>query len=153
MPPKITAVQACGADFISTMYHADSLVGEAKRLRIPVLGGVLRPLEAIQSACKGASALKVFPASSIGPGGLHAVFNALQEHCIHTPPLFVAGGISVGDVAAYASVGADGFAVGVDCDALSPQQVINSLYEYLAALEKAEKRMKNRIIAGVEQVI
>ncbi len=70
--------------------------------------GVFTPTEALSAVAAGASALKVFPASVLGPGGINAIRAVLP------PDIAVAavGGVSETDFTAYAASGLKSFGLG-----------------------------------------
>jgi len=72
------------------------------------LPGVFSPSEALSAARAGATALKFFPASILGPDGIKAMRAVLP------PDLDVAavGGVGEGDFAAYAAAGIRAFGLG-----------------------------------------
>lgn len=70
--------------------------------------GVFSPTEALLAIRLGASALKFFPASVLGPGGIAAVRAVLPPDV----PVGVVGGISESDFPAYARVGVRLFGLG-----------------------------------------
>lgn len=70
--------------------------------------GVFTPTEAFQAIGAGASALKFFPASVLGPAGVSAIRAVLPK----SVPVGVVGGVSEVDFAAYAAVGVATFGLG-----------------------------------------
>jgi 2-dehydro-3-deoxyphosphogalactonate aldolase len=70
--------------------------------------GVFTPTEALSAAAAGASALKFFPASVLGPAGITAIRAVLPAGL----PVGAVGGVSESDFAAYARVGIRLFGLG-----------------------------------------
>jgi 2-dehydro-3-deoxyphosphogalactonate aldolase len=70
--------------------------------------GIFTPTEAFQAIGLGASALKFFPASVLGPGGIAAIKAVLPAETI----VGVVGGVSETDFAGYAKVGVRTFGLG-----------------------------------------
>lgn len=70
--------------------------------------GVFTPTEAFLALDLGASALKFFPASVLGPGGIAAVKAVLPADAT----VGVVGGVSEADFAAFAKVGVRTFGLG-----------------------------------------
>lgn len=70
--------------------------------------GVFTPTEAFLALKLGASALKFFPASALGPGGIAAIKAVLPADTT----VGVVGGVSDADFAAYAKVGVRTFGLG-----------------------------------------
>lgn len=70
--------------------------------------GVFTPTEALAACAAGASALKFFPASVLGPSGINAIRAVLPKDVA----VGAVGGISNDDFAAYAKVGIRTFGLG-----------------------------------------
>ncbi len=70
--------------------------------------GVFTPTEALAACAAGASALKFFPASVLGPAGINAIRAVLPKDV----PVGAVGGVSDTDFAAYAKVGVRTFGLG-----------------------------------------
>jgi 2-dehydro-3-deoxyphosphogluconate aldolase/(4S)-4-hydroxy-2-oxoglutarate aldolase len=78
----------------------------AGELGVPVVMGVFTPSEIVAAMRAGATAVKLFPASTVGPDYVAAIRQPLPDL-----PLVVVGGVRVEDAAAYLRAGA--LAVGV----------------------------------------
>ncbi|MDQ1848507.1 2-dehydro-3-deoxy-6-phosphogalactonate aldolase [Gemmobacter fulvus] len=70
--------------------------------------GVMTPTEAFQAIAAGASGLKLFPATLVGPAGLAAMRAVLPD----TVPVYAVGGAGPETFAAWLRAGADGFGIG-----------------------------------------
>ncbi len=70
--------------------------------------GVFTPTEAFQAIAAGASALKFFPASVLGPSGVSAIRAVLPKD----REIGVVGGVSEADFEGYAKVGVRTFGLG-----------------------------------------
>ncbi len=70
--------------------------------------GVFTPTEALAACAAGASALKFFPASVLGPSGINAIRAILPKDV----PVGAVGGVSNNEFAAYAKVGVKTFGLG-----------------------------------------
>ncbi|WP_432285808.1 2-dehydro-3-deoxy-6-phosphogalactonate aldolase [Aminobacter sp. BA135] len=79
--------------------------GAHKMVTMP---GVMTPTDAFLALRLGASALKFFPASVLGPGGISAIRAVLPRET----QVGVVGGVSEVDFAAYAKVGVQLFGLG-----------------------------------------
>lgn len=84
--------------------------------------GVFTPTEALLAVSLGASALKFFPASALGPKGISAIRAVLPRET----PVGAVGGVSEKDFADYAKIGVSTFglgsslyAPGLDADAVA----------------------------------
>jgi 2-dehydro-3-deoxyphosphogalactonate aldolase len=76
--------------------------------RMVTMPGVFSPTEALAALQLGASALKFFPASVMGPKGIAAVRAVLPAETV----VGVVGGVSEADFPAYAAVGVRTFGLG-----------------------------------------
>lgn len=70
--------------------------------------GVFTPTEAFQALDNGASAIKIFPASTLGPSGISAMTAVLPK----ATKIYAVGGIDAADFASYSHVGTFGFGLG-----------------------------------------
>lgn len=102
----VADVVAAGAQFIVTPAVAPSIEAGAQR-GLPVAAGALTPTEAWTAVQRGASAVKLFPASAGGPAYLRALRDPLPDI-----PFLAVGGVGLGDVEAYLQAGAIGVGVG-----------------------------------------
>jgi 2-dehydro-3-deoxyphosphogluconate aldolase/(4S)-4-hydroxy-2-oxoglutarate aldolase len=92
---------AAGATFLVTPAPCPDVVEEAVRRGVPALPGAFTPGEVLASWRAGASAVKVFPAASGGPGHIRDLRGPFPHI-----PLIPTGGIGVDDAAAYLAAGA-----------------------------------------------
>jgi 2-dehydro-3-deoxyphosphogluconate aldolase/(4S)-4-hydroxy-2-oxoglutarate aldolase len=93
-------VAGAGGQFMVTPSLASS-IQEAARLRIPVLAGALTPSEAYEAMNRGATAVKLFPASIGGPGYLKALRDPFPGI-----PFIAVGGVGLDEAAGYWDAGA-----------------------------------------------
>lgn len=70
--------------------------------------GVFTPSEALEAVSLGASALKFFPASVLGPSGIKAISAVLPDEAV----IGAVGGVSHEDFAAYGKIGVRTFGLG-----------------------------------------
>lgn len=98
-------VADAGASYVVTPASAE---GErtAHQIGLPVLAGALTPTEIVAAHQAGAAAVKVFPASTHGPGYVRALRDPLPQI-----PLVPVGGVDSEAACAYLAAGA--LAVGV----------------------------------------
>lgn len=99
------AVRA-GAQFIVTPCLADS-VRAATTAGLPVICGAFSPAEIYAAYRSGAAIVKVFPASTGGPGHLKALRDPFPDI-----PLMPVGGVGLVEIPRYLAVGAIGVGVG-----------------------------------------
>ncbi|ELZ07150.1 2-dehydro-3-deoxyphosphogluconate aldolase [Halovivax asiaticus JCM 14624] len=111
-----SAVVDAGASFVVTPHTAPEVVRTCNRRDVLSMCGVLTPTEAVTAIEAGADVLKVFPASSVGPGHLSALAGPLGD-----VNLIPTGGVTLQNTAAYIDAGACAIGVGgdlVDGDAI-----------------------------------
>ncbi|MCC8242916.1 bifunctional 4-hydroxy-2-oxoglutarate aldolase/2-dehydro-3-deoxy-phosphogluconate aldolase [Saccharothrix luteola] len=94
-----------GASFTVTPALGEGVTASVE-LGLPVLAGALTPSEVLAAHRAGATAVKIFPASSLGPGHITALRAPFPDI-----PLVPVGGIGADDVRRYLAAGA--LAVGV----------------------------------------
>ncbi|UIX29208.1 bifunctional 4-hydroxy-2-oxoglutarate aldolase/2-dehydro-3-deoxy-phosphogluconate aldolase [Streptomyces sp. GQFP] len=105
-----------GAGFlVSPGFHAD-VVAEARRAGVPVYPGGLTPTELAAAWDAGATAVKLFPASTVGPAHLKAFTDPYPD--VRVMPT---GGIGLDDIGAWIRAGALAVGLGgaLSGDALS----------------------------------
>lgn len=101
-----TAASDAGAQFIVTPAVTAS-VAEAARLGIPCAAGAFTPTEAYAAFSAGAEVVKLFPASTGGPGYLRALRDPFPQI-----PFMAVGGVGIPEAQAYLDAGAIGAGVG-----------------------------------------
>jgi 2-dehydro-3-deoxyphosphogluconate aldolase/(4S)-4-hydroxy-2-oxoglutarate aldolase len=99
-------VAEAGAQFTVTPALAESIVESARR-GIPVLAGALTPSEALEAMNRGATAVKLFPASIGGPRYLKALRDPFPDI-----PFIAVGGVGLEEAAGYWEAGAIGVGLG-----------------------------------------
>jgi 2-dehydro-3-deoxyphosphogluconate aldolase/(4S)-4-hydroxy-2-oxoglutarate aldolase len=97
---QVRRVHDSGARFVVTPGLAPS-VASAGAIGLPVLCGALTPSEVLEATRLGAAAVKVFPASALGPQYIAALGAPLPHIC-----LVAVGGVGVDDIDAYLDAGA-----------------------------------------------
>lgn len=89
--------------------NVDAAVLQAASSRgLVTMPGVFSPTEALQAVSLGASALKFFPASVLGPAGIAAIATILPKDAI----IGAVGGVSDADFAGYIRHGVRAFGLG-----------------------------------------
>lgn len=96
----VADVADAGGQFTVTPALASS-IEESARLGIPVLAGALTPSEAYEAMNRGATAVKLFPASIGGPGYLKALRDPFPGI-----PFIAVGGVGLEEAPAYWDAGA-----------------------------------------------
>jgi 2-dehydro-3-deoxyphosphogalactonate aldolase len=102
------AVAKVGGRLMVSPNIDEQVVRTAGRLGMVTMPGVFTPTEAFAALRSGASALKFFPASTLGTGGIAAMKAVLPRDAW----LGAVGGVAEGDFAAYAKVGVTIFGLG-----------------------------------------
>ncbi len=85
-----------------------AVIGAARRRAMVTMPGVFTPTEAFAALKAGASALKFFPASVLGPAGIAAILAVLPK----TTVVGAVGGVGNADFAAYGRIGLRTFGLG-----------------------------------------
>lgn len=84
------------------------VITETRRLGLESWPGVMTPTECFTALKAGASGLKLFPGSLLGPDGLRAIRAVLP----HGTQVYAVGGAGPANFAAWMAAGADGFGIG-----------------------------------------
>jgi 2-dehydro-3-deoxyphosphogluconate aldolase/(4S)-4-hydroxy-2-oxoglutarate aldolase len=96
----VNHVAEAGGQFMVTPSLAQS-IDESARSGIPVLAGALTPSEAYEAMNRGATAVKLFPASIGGPGYLKALRDPFPGI-----PFIAVGGVGLDEATGYWDAGA-----------------------------------------------
>ncbi|WP_099868135.1 2-dehydro-3-deoxy-6-phosphogalactonate aldolase [Pararhizobium haloflavum] len=107
-PEEVETVAATGARFIVSPNADCDVIRATKSAGMGSYPGVFTPTESFAALQAGADALKIFPASVMGTGGLKAVRAVL-------PPaveVYAVGGVEPGNFAEWRRAGAHGFGLG-----------------------------------------
>jgi len=84
------------------------VIAQAASHGMVTMPGVFTPTEALAACAAGASALKFFPASVLGPSGINAIKAILPKDV----PVGAVGGVANENFAAYAKIGVRTFGLG-----------------------------------------
>jgi 2-dehydro-3-deoxyphosphogalactonate aldolase len=104
----VASVQAAGGTLIVSP-NCDPLVIAATRARgMASWPGVMTPTECFAAIHAGATGLKIFPASLIGPDGLKAIRAVLPKGL----PVYAVGGAGPANFSDWVRAGASGFGIG-----------------------------------------
>ncbi|WP_436928562.1 bifunctional 4-hydroxy-2-oxoglutarate aldolase/2-dehydro-3-deoxy-phosphogluconate aldolase [Halosimplex halobium] len=105
-----------GAEFVLAPNLNEDVVDVCNREGVVCIPGVMTPTEAAEAMEAGADMLKMFPASTVGPGHIGALQGPLGD-----VPIMPTGGVSTDNVADYFEAGAVAVGAGsalVDYDAI-----------------------------------
>ncbi|MFB6150213.1 MAG: bifunctional 4-hydroxy-2-oxoglutarate aldolase/2-dehydro-3-deoxy-phosphogluconate aldolase [Haloarculaceae archaeon] len=134
--PAARNVIEAGAQFVFAPNLNEDVIEVCNRAGVLVVPGVMTPTEADRAMAAGADMLKLFPASTVGPGHIGAIQGPLGD-----VPVMPTGGVSADNVADYFSAGAVAVGAGsalVDYDAIEREDwdaVSESAAEFVAAVE------------------
>jgi 2-dehydro-3-deoxyphosphogluconate aldolase/(4S)-4-hydroxy-2-oxoglutarate aldolase len=98
---------AAGAQFIVTPVINKKVIKTCVKKGIPIFPGAFTPSEIYKAWSMGASMVKVFPTTQLGPGYIRDVKAPLNQI-----KLLPTGGITVQNMGDFLTAGADGFGVG-----------------------------------------
>jgi 2-dehydro-3-deoxyphosphogalactonate aldolase len=102
------ALAATGAKLMVTPNVDAAVIRHAKSRGLRACIGVMTPTEALAAVAAGADALKIFPASVVGPGFARIIKAVLPR----TLPLYAVGGITPANLATYVDGGWSGYGLG-----------------------------------------
>lgn len=128
-----------GAEFVVSPHFDPDIVETTRRRGVVAGPGIMTPTEAVRATEAGADLLKVFPASTVGPGHLGDIQGALGKL-----PIMPTGGIGPDNVEAFFDAGASVVGAGsalIDYDAVERgdyEAVEARAREFVAAVEAAQ---------------
>jgi len=105
---QVEEAAAAGARVIVSPNCDPAVVRRTKQLGLIAMPGIMTPTEAFMALDAGADALKIFPASIPGPGGIRALTAVLPPRVA----LYAVGGAEPDSFAAYLAAGCCGFGLG-----------------------------------------
>jgi 2-dehydro-3-deoxyphosphogalactonate aldolase len=105
---QVREVADAGGRIIVSPNADAAVIGETRRLGLQSWPGVMTPTECFAALAVGASGLKLFPGSLLGPQGLRAMRAVLPRGT----QVYAVGGVGPANFAAWIAAGADGFGIG-----------------------------------------
>ncbi|MBR0554072.1 2-dehydro-3-deoxy-6-phosphogalactonate aldolase [Ciceribacter sp. L1K23] len=105
---QVQQLRDCGGDLVVTPNTNPEVIRAASAFGMVTMPGAFTATEALQAAEAGASALKFFPASVLGPEGINAIKAILPPDVA----LGAVGGVSEVDFTRYLKVGVTCFGLG-----------------------------------------
>jgi 2-dehydro-3-deoxyphosphogalactonate aldolase len=105
---QVRDVADAGGRIIVSPNADAAVIGETRRLGLQSWPGVMTPTECFAALAAGASGLKLFPGSLLGPEGLRAMRAVLPRGT----QVYAVGGAGPANFAAWIAAGADGFGIG-----------------------------------------
>ncbi|WP_262179965.1 bifunctional 4-hydroxy-2-oxoglutarate aldolase/2-dehydro-3-deoxy-phosphogluconate aldolase [Haloarcula laminariae] len=133
------AIEA-GAEFVLGPHLDEGVIKVCNRESVLCIPGIMTPTEAADAMAAGADMLKMFPASTVGPGHIGAIQGPLGD-----VPIMPTGGVSTDNVADYFEAGAVAVGAGsalVDYEAIENDDmdaVRESAAEFVEAVEQARE--------------
>ncbi|MHA6625013.1 bifunctional 4-hydroxy-2-oxoglutarate aldolase/2-dehydro-3-deoxy-phosphogluconate aldolase [Pseudonocardia sichuanensis] len=126
-----------GATFVVSPSVDQEVIAAALRRGVASYPGAFTPTEIVEAWKAGASAVKLFPAGSLGPGYLKAVRGPLPDI-----PVVPTGGVGAEDIGPWLSAGALAVGMGGPLigDALSADGDLGALAERAGAAVAAARR-------------
>jgi 2-dehydro-3-deoxyphosphogluconate aldolase/(4S)-4-hydroxy-2-oxoglutarate aldolase len=127
-----------GAQFVLAPNLNEEVIDVCNRAGVVAVPGVMTPTEADRAMAAGADMLKMFPASTVGPGHIGALRGPLGDI-----PIMPTGGVDTDNVADYFEAGAVAVGAGsalVDYEAIAAEDwegVRESAAAFVQAVEDA----------------
>ncbi len=107
-PDEANAVADTGGRLVVSPDMKPAVIAATKARNCLSFPGVFTPTEAFTALDAGVDALKFFPASMHGPGGIKAIKAVLPPHV----PVLAVGGTDASNIAEWVAAGTDGFGIG-----------------------------------------
>ena len=126
------AALEAGARFIVSPHGDAALTHWVARQGVPVIPGAMTPTEILAAWRAGASAVKVFPASAVGPAFVREVGGPLPEI-----PLIPTGGITVESAPSFIAAGAVAVGIGSWLTGVAGPTVVRERAREIAAAVQA----------------
>lgn len=130
-PADIARLDAAGGRLMISPNVDATVLAAAAQAGMVTMPGVFTPTEALSALKAGASGLKFFPASVLGPDGIKAISAILPQGTI----IGAVGGVDESGFAAYAKVGVRTFGLG------------SSLYKIGASASQVAERARATVEA------
>ena len=105
---EVARVQAAGGSLVVSPNCNPAVIAATRARGMASWPGVMTPTECFAAIAAGATGLKIFPASLIGPEGLKAIRAVLPK----TLPVYAVGGAGPSNFADWVRAGASGFGIG-----------------------------------------
>jgi 2-dehydro-3-deoxyphosphogluconate aldolase / (4S)-4-hydroxy-2-oxoglutarate aldolase len=106
-PEQLAAARRAGADFAVAPLLDRALVTEAVAAGLPFIPGAFTPTEIAAAWAAGATFVKLFPASAVGPSFVRELRGPMPD-----VPLIPTGGVDASNAAAFLEAGAAAVGIG-----------------------------------------
>jgi 2-dehydro-3-deoxyphosphogalactonate aldolase len=135
---EVDRVHGAGGRLVVAPNCDGHVIRRALDLGMRVMPGIATATEAFSALREGATELKLFPASTYGPGHLRALKSVLPKHA----KVYPVGGIGSQDIAAWLGSGADGFGFGGELfkPAYTLAELAKRAHELVQALRDANEK-------------
>ena len=107
-PAQVAAVRDTGAGLVVSPDCNPEVIAATRAAGMHSYPGAFTATECLAALRAGATGLKLFPASRLGPAGLRALRAVLPADC----PVYAVGGVGAADFATWRAAGATGFGLG-----------------------------------------
>lgn len=107
-PAQVQRLAGMGAHLVVSPNADPAVIAATRAAGMESWPGVMTPTECFAAHAAGATGLKLFPASLIGPAGLSALRAVLPAEL----PVYAVGGAGPANFAAWRRAGAAGFGIG-----------------------------------------
>ena len=108
LPDQVDRLASMGAHLVVSPNADPRVIAATAAAGMESWPGVMTPTECFAALHAGATGLKLFPASLIGPGGLAAIRAVLAPET----PVYAVGGAGASNFAEWRKAGASGFGIG-----------------------------------------
>jgi 2-dehydro-3-deoxyphosphogluconate aldolase/(4S)-4-hydroxy-2-oxoglutarate aldolase len=115
---QLSAACRAGASFLVSPHTDVSLLASAKEYKVPFLSGALTPTEVVRAFQAGATCVKLFPGSAVGPGYLKALRGPLPHI-----PLMPTGGVDENNLGEWLGAGAVAVGMGGNLATGTPAEI------------------------------
>jgi 2-dehydro-3-deoxyphosphogalactonate aldolase len=132
----VDALAATGARLMVTPNTDARIIGHAKARGLRTVIGAMTPSEALAALAAGADALKIFPASVVGPRFARVLGAVLPRQV----PVYAVGGITPANLVQYADGGWSAFGLGGEL--YRPGQSVADTEARAAAFRRAWEELK-----------
>ena len=126
----LKAALDAGAEFIVTPIVNEAVIAACAQQAVPIFPGAMTATEIYTAWQTGATMVKVFPASTLGPGHFSQILGPLNH-----VKLLATGGISLENMNQYWAAGARGFGIGSPL--FIKQMIVDRHWQELSAHFKA----------------